>query len=317
MVRGPWPPRPALAVEPDAISGLGLGSHVAADAGRDGEALFRAIHCAISGCRVACQCSAGRSDAPLVGSWLLRAGAEPQAWSRGDRRAARRLSSRDAGRPDGASRHRTLDCGRDPRARAWPASPDPRRQRQARACARLSGRRSARHHRRRKKALGAGARLHAACTRRGIHAGDHGSRSHGLHAHKPGLHELSAGDWLRRIGCRPRWRDTRRAAPRTAAPAADAHGVRSVGRPRDARAAPAARNLGRSLGAAGVSGCGRGRGLRGYPIRSGHCFNPEAAADPTRFHAFRSRYRALAAGTPGARWRGGGGRIAVARTCVD
>ena len=43
---------------------------------------------------------------------------------------------------------------------------------------------------RRKKALGAGARLHAACTRRGIHAGDHGSRSHGLHAHKPGLRRV-------------------------------------------------------------------------------------------------------------------------------
>ena len=29
---------------------------------------------------VACQRAAGRSDAPLVGSWLLRAGAEPPAW---------------------------------------------------------------------------------------------------------------------------------------------------------------------------------------------------------------------------------------------
>ncbi len=91
-----------------------------------------------------CQRAAGRGDAPLVGSWLLRAGAQPAARRAGNCRATRRSPARDPGRTHRTAWNRTFNCGRDPRARAWPASPDPRRQRQARACARLSGRGSAR-----------------------------------------------------------------------------------------------------------------------------------------------------------------------------
>ena len=184
-------------------------------------------------------------------------------------------AARDAGRTDRAARHRTLDRGRDPRARAWPASPDPRRQRQARACACLS--RSKKRRIRRPAARNSGrwrATCTPPCTRRRIHAGDHGSRSDGLHAHKPGLQTLSARDWLRAhwLPAASRSYRSRGAAHRGAC------GRRTwcscCGRA--ACCSSAARR------AASGAGCGRRRNFRmragrrpvaAIAIRSGHCVN--------------------------------------------
>ncbi len=189
----------------------------------------------------------------MVGPRLLRTGAKPSARRAGNRHSPWRPPARDAGRTDGTPRNRPVDGGRDPRALAWPALPDPRRQRQARARAGVPGGGGARLHGWREAALGACTRLHAAGTRRGIHAGDHGSRGHGLHSVATILRALPAGGRLRCIGRRTRRGDPRCPAPRTATPARDSHGYCTVGRPGAARATSAARDLGRTLGATRVS----------------------------------------------------------------
>ncbi len=82
LVRRARPARPALAGGSHAVPRLGLGSDAAADAGRDREAVLRALHRAIPGRRDARGCAAGRGDAPVVRARLLRAGAKPASRGR-------------------------------------------------------------------------------------------------------------------------------------------------------------------------------------------------------------------------------------------
>ena len=134
LARRRRPQGPALAARPHAVSRLGLRGHAAADAGRHRHRLLRALHGAVS--RTVARLAAAPLDAVLH----LWSGLGYYARARNLHRAAkvlvaapRRRVSRDARRSHGAARHRPLDGGRDPRAVARRAAPDPRRQREARA----------------------------------------------------------------------------------------------------------------------------------------------------------------------------------------
>src|SRR3972149_410741 len=76
---------PSLAADPRSLRDLDFGGDAAADSGRDGRALLRTIHKALSGCALAGGGLRGRCAAALGRAWLLLPGSSP-------------ASSRDSGR---------------------------------------------------------------------------------------------------------------------------------------------------------------------------------------------------------------------------
>ncbi len=82
--------RPAVAVRPHAVSRLGLRDHAAADAGRHGDPVFRALHAALSRCARARGRADRRSAAPVDRTWLLRPRAQPASRRAASARRARR-----------------------------------------------------------------------------------------------------------------------------------------------------------------------------------------------------------------------------------
>ena len=160
------------------------------------------------------------------------------------------------------------------------------------------------------EAVGTGGGLHAAQPHRRIHAGDHGSRSHGLRAIEPGLRSLSARIRLPRIRDRARAGTAGRAPPRAAAPAAHAHDFRARARTRAARAPPAARHLGRAVGAARIPGRRVGPGLARGRFRSGGA----AAGATSRWFATHSRISTSTSSPGSSKWAG---RVGVSATAMQ
>ena len=200
--------------------------------------------------------AARRSAAPLVGPRLLRARAQPAPGGPGDRaQHGGAVSARRSSEVMASAGHRPLDGGRDPRALARRAAPDPRRQREARARALLRRRRGTRRTRRSSSSCGRSPRRARPAQRvRDVHAGHHGPRRDGLHPFAPRVPALPGDGRLRRASREHR----RTACPRRAG--AQAARARGVARGRDARRAQgaareaaAAGHLGRAVGPAGIS----------------------------------------------------------------
>src|SRR3972149_6451737 len=68
---------PSLAADPRSLRALDSGGYGAADSGRDGPALLRTIHKALSGCALAGGGLRGRGAAALGRAWLLLPGSSP------------------------------------------------------------------------------------------------------------------------------------------------------------------------------------------------------------------------------------------------
>ena len=94
VVRRPWPHRPALAAGSDALPGLGIGDHAAADPGPHRHRLLRTLHRALPRCRATRRGRARRGAAPVERTRLLRAGAQP---ARGGEAGVRAPPRRAAG----------------------------------------------------------------------------------------------------------------------------------------------------------------------------------------------------------------------------
>ena len=203
-----------MAARPHAVPRLGLGDHAAADAGRDGDPVLRALHAALPRRARAGRGAARRGAAPVVRARLLRARAQPAARRAGDRGAARRRV------PAGDSR-RSWRCpasaarppARSSRCRA--ASGTRSSTATSSACWRAgSASRAIRASRRSSAGCGRSPRRARRSERVArLHAGDHGSRRHGLHARAPRLPavpgERRAASRARatcRTGCRRRGR---------------------------------------------------------------------------------------------------------------
>ena len=261
---------------------------------------------------------AAASADEVMGHW---SGLGYYARARNLHRAAQEIVARHDGqlpasldKLDRLGRNRPLDCGRDPCARLRAATPDPRRQCEARAGARIPRRGDAGFERGPATALAIGNGGNAHRARRRLHAGHHGSRRHGVHALESRLHPVPVGDRLRGARGRAHQCLAGREAARAATRAQRAFRLRGRGRSGAARTPPAARHLGRAVGAAGISRCGGSGSLHGGTVRSGRAF-PAAAARPACLHSFRSRNRALGARTGRCAGAGRGRRSPLARTC--
>ena len=252
---------PAVAARPHAVSRVDLRGHAAADAGRDRDPVTTSASCArfpdVASARGR---AARRGAASVVRPRLLRARAQP---------AARRAASSRSGT--------TANCPR--RSKRCMALPGIGRSTAGAILAQSRGERFPILDGNVKRVLARyfavdglsrattpcenalwelAEAAHAARARRRLHAGDHGSRRHGLHARAARVPAVSA---CRRIASRGA-RDAGAASGAAAEARASATGARAwwsssrAAIASAARAPPAAGHLGRSLGSARVPDAG-------------------------------------------------------------
>ena len=123
MVRAPRPQEPAVAARSDALPGVGVGDHVAADPGERRHRVLRALHGAFPRPRGTRRCAARRCARALDRARVLLAGAQPPSHRGGGAGPPRRGDAARSRRPRRPAGDRAFDRRRDPRAQ--PRRPAP------------------------------------------------------------------------------------------------------------------------------------------------------------------------------------------------
>ena len=183
------------------VSHLAVGNHAAADSGVDGDSVLRKVSRALSGCCLARRRAGRRRDGVVGRPRLLLARTQSAPMRAGGRRAAWRRVSRIGRRTGGIAGHRPLDGGGDRLFRVRRARDDSRRQREARAGARVRRRRFSGRKESRERDVDAGG-IAAAVQRIGrrrqrVHARLDGSRRDVVRARQAGLPALPVRRRLR------------------------------------------------------------------------------------------------------------------------